>query len=296
MGPLDFELRVDFVAGSGEPTRVFEAMIELVRAVEYLDEELCRSLGRGCATRLVLQQISSGSLLARFTQLIDEIPDEALKNADWNRIVGHFLLKAKYAFLAWAKKRKRIEKRADVLEIQDALIKVAQESHIKLIPAYAPIPIPALVAAARMLQDAVSNLAPEERAEFYALGEAVDITGDFEVPEDIMRDLVVSQVLSSEGIRVVKVKKPDFLGKSKWLVKYQDTAIDVPIRDSAWLENFHDQKVAVLPGDSLKVRLLEEFSYGHNGELVARHYEIMEVLDVIRAREHGQSSLFADDL
>lgn len=290
----DFELRIDFVPSKGEPTRIFEAMTQLIRAVQSMDEELCKSLGKPCSSRLVLEDVTSGSLLARFTEIVEDLPDEALRNAEWKKIIGHFLIKAKYAFLEWSNKRKKITGRAEVVELQKELMDVAQETGLKLLPAYAPIPIDRVVIVVQRVQTAIAILDVGETASINSILGMLPIQGGLSVPDSIVQELVTSEVLESEGIRIVKVKKPDFIGRSMWSLRYGDATIDAHMHDVEWLQRFQNALEPVLPGDSLRVRMKERVYYGYQGDIVQRQNEILEVIEVIKPQYNHQVELFEE--
>ncbi|MGO4821785.1 MULTISPECIES: hypothetical protein [unclassified Flavobacterium] len=47
-----------------------------------------------------------------------------------------------------------------------------------------------------------------------------------------------------------------------------------------WLEDFHQGEVIVVPGDSLKVKIKQNFKYNKNGYLISEKTEIVEVLEI----------------
>ena len=67
-----------------------------------------------------------------------------------------------------------------------------------------------------------------------------------------------------------------------WGFVYDGKSIDAKITHDEWLYEFQARKLPVNPGDSLKVTLYEEISYGYEGEIVHRHYEVEQVHEVIK--------------
>jgi hypothetical protein len=67
-----------------------------------------------------------------------------------------------------------------------------------------------------------------------------------------------------------------------WAFQYEGRAIEAKILHEEWLVRFQTRSLDVKPGDSLKVQLREEISYGYAGEIVHRHYEVERILEVIR--------------
>ena len=119
-------------------------------------------------------------------------------------------------------------------------------------------------------------------------GNSVPLNKDLNISNEVVREVLTKEVVKSSGERVLKVKKPDYLGTSKWQFKYDGRAIEAKITDSEWLGMFQGRKEDVRPGDSLRVLLYEEISYGYDGEVVHRHYEIEKIYEVIRPPTQGQ--------
>lgn len=107
-------------------------------------------------------------------------------------------------------------------------------------------------------------------------------SGNYAKVRAFFRGSLTKEIVKSSGKRVVKVKKPDYLGKSMWGLQYDGRAIEAKIVDLDWLARFQSRQIDVRPGDSLRVILYEEISYGYDNEVVHRHYEIEKVDDVIR--------------
>ena len=67
-----------------------------------------------------------------------------------------------------------------------------------------------------------------------------------------------------------------------WGFVYDGRAIEAKITHEEWLIRFQARKADVKPGDSIKVILYEEISYGYEAEVVHRHYEIEKVFEIIK--------------
>jgi hypothetical protein len=76
---VDFDIRIEFARGEGDPTRVFRSMAGLIDAFQRIDSHLAPMLGASVRTRLVLQDIEAASLKSRLRTVIEAIPDEPLK-------------------------------------------------------------------------------------------------------------------------------------------------------------------------------------------------------------------------
>jgi len=287
----DFDIRVEFERGTGDPTRVFRAMAGLIESVQRMDAHLAAMLGASVRTTLVLQDIEATSLKSRLRSIVEAVPDEPLQQGEVKKLIGHFLVKGKHKILDWCGDRKVISDRAEVKQLEADLDVLAHQSDIKLLPAYAPIDTPSLLADIAAVNHALVPLEQHDRATFTSLDGQSRYNPHLVVSEEVIRDIVTRERLSSTGERILKVKKPDYLGTSMWGFRYGTHTIEAKITDLPWLARFQANHEQVNPGDSLRVMLFEEVSYGYDNEVVHMEYEVREVLGVIRGAGGLQAGL-----
>lgn len=292
---VDFDIRIEFVRGEGDPTRVFRSMAGLIDAVQRLDTHLAPMLGATVRTSLVLQDIEAASLKSRLRTVIESIPDEPLQQGEIKRLVGHFLLKGKHKVLDWCGGRKQISDRVEVNELESDLNKLARESDIEVLPAYAPIDTPSLLSDISAVNDAMAPLERRDQATFSSGEGRSAFSPDLIVSGDVIREIVTKERLQNTGERILKVKKPDYLGTSKWTFKYGMQMVEAKILDLVWLQRFQSGEVSLLPGDSLRVTLYEEVSYGYDGEVVHTDYEVRAVHGVVHTPRGSQIKLIGDE-
>lgn len=288
---VDFDIRIEFARGEGDPTRVFRSMAGLIDAFQRLDGHLAPMLGASVRTSLVLQDIEAASLKSRLRTVIDAIPDEPLQQGDIKKLIGHFLLKGKHTILDWCGERNEISDREDVKRLEADLTKLAHDTDIKLLPAYAQIDTPSLLSDISAVNDAMAPLEKRDRATFASLEGRSSFNPDLVVSGEVIREIVTRERLENTGERILKVKKPDYLGTSKWTFKYGTLTIEAKICDEYWLDNFQKGLVELGPGDSLRVTLYEEVSYGYDNEVVHTEYEVRKVDVVVRGPKGNQIGL-----
>jgi len=290
-----FDLYLDFRPSEGEPSRVFHVMAEVIDSLQDLDSDLARIISPYYQPTLVLDDVVSGSIRAKIRDIVKDIPDDALKEANFKKIFGHFLHKAKYRILKWCEENNEIESIEQIRALESEIISVAVETDAKHLPAYSSIETRALLTHINTIQMALKRLDDQDQLEYRSEFGTAKFNGNLAISHQIIRDVLTREVITSEGIRVVKVKKPDYLGNSKWGLRYQGHSVEAKIRHSEWLAKFQSKDVIVQPGDSLKVNLRQEISYGYEGEVVHITYEILEVLEEIAAPRLIQGTIFRDD-
>jgi hypothetical protein len=281
-GEDSFDIIIEFSPSEGDPARVFKTMSGLIDSIQAIDRHLISSIDTSIQASLVLEDIERGSLKAKLRSLLEGVPDEALEDVNWKKIVGPYLVTAKKRILTWCGERDSITDREAVRVLEGELVEIAQETELKALPAYAPIPVETLLSDIRNIQDSLIPLESNDSAMFQVNEERIQFNRDLEISNEIVREVLTSEVTKSSGERVLKVKKPDYLGQSMWSFVYDGRAIDAKITDEVWLAEFQTRKMDVRPGDAVRVILYEEIYYGYDGEIVHRHYEIESVRAILR--------------
>ena len=95
----DYCIRIDFERGSERPARVFNAMAGLIDVFQAIDADLAKSVSARIEPVLVLQEVEAGSIKTWLSSVIKSVDDEALKEGDWKKVVGTYLLKGKMQIL-----------------------------------------------------------------------------------------------------------------------------------------------------------------------------------------------------
>lgn len=80
---------------------------------------------------------------------------------------------------------------------------------------------------------------------------------------------------------ILAVKKPDYLGASKWDFRHGKRAISGRIDDGDFLTEFQGRKTNVRPGDALRCMVTIEMRYGFDNELISETLIVLEVLEVL---------------
>jgi len=185
-----FEIRIAFRADSGDPARVFSAMSGLIEAMQTLDRDLLSQFGVELQSEMYLEDVARGSLRAFFRNVVIDIPDEALESFEVRKIIGHFLLKAKYAFLRWAEEHEELESPSQLESLEGELLEAARETQVLRVPAYQPIRRERLVSVLRDISDAMRHLEDGDRADYLSTAGNAAIRGNLAVSEDTIRELL----------------------------------------------------------------------------------------------------------
>lgn len=276
-----FGIKIDYEKGSEDPGRVFRAMSGLIDSLQDFDQHLALTINTDITTALLLEDIKEGSIVTWLKNSLKGIPADALQELKFRRIFGQFAYEARNEVVAWLDERETISSRAEVQELQNIIVVLAQETELNKIPAYAPPPAAIILSDISSMKRALDNLQKNDRAIYLTDESEMNFNHVFSVSDETVREILTLRTINSEAEAILQVKKPDYLGKSKWVFRYQGRQIEAAITHEDWLREFQSQTQRVLPGDSLRAMLKAEISYGYEGEIVHELFTVIEVKEAI---------------
>jgi hypothetical protein len=288
----DFGLEIRFRPDSPDPARVFRCMLSLIGAFEFLDRQLVRSIDVKIEPVLLLEDIATGSIRTWFRSALQATDDSALKEGDWKKVVGNYLYRAKYFLINKLDDTTEISDRRQITDIERGLFEMAEGTNVRRIPSYVPIPTPALLEAVRLIND---GLAPLDKTRDRARLLTPEGDANFNlqlnfVPEKVA-ELLIKDSIVNRSILILKLRKPDFLGESRWEFRWEDHYMEAGIADKEWLGQFQERAFDIRPGDALKVEIESTVNYGYDGEVISKSHTILEVIDVVRYTPPSQRHL-----
>ena len=278
---MDFGITVEFEPNYGEPSRIFRTMTGLIEACEVIDRDLAASISIRVTPVLLLEKVQVGSLTAWLKYVLTSVDDDALKNLDWKKAVGAYLVRGKKRVVEFLDKRETIENAREIYQLRGILQETAAEAGLTLISLNTPIPAPRVAEDLRVLSDATTPLLAEDSAQFVTVEGSVSINTSFRLTSDAIEKILTQESTTTEDEMVLMVKKPDFLGDSMWDFRHEGKRIPAKVLDTIWLETFHRGAVALRSGDALRAWVEIQTNYASDQEVVGTHYRILRVLQVI---------------
>jgi hypothetical protein len=290
----DFGIEITFAADTPDPARIFRSMTSLIDSFQHFDRDLLHIIDVAIDPVLLLEDIEVGSLRTWFRNLLTTVDDSALKDGDWKKIVGAYLLKSKYILVKKLEDKTEITNREEIMDIERDLLVAAQDTDIKRIPAYQPISELRIIQAISGLNSSLRYLSAGDSAKLITPdGEARFNLSLMASPESLLA-LLIKESLTNESVLILKVKRPDYLGESMWDFKLGEHPLSAKILDLNFLRDFQDRRRDVRPGDAIRAKVQQRIDYGYSAEVIAEHYEIIEVLDVITLMPQEQPRLLGE--
>jgi hypothetical protein len=278
----DYCIEIDYRKDSENPSRVFRTMSNLIESFQIFDKKLVGMIDVNIEPVVLLEDIESGSIKAWLRTTLKLLPDEALLNLDWKPLIGQFLVRAKKACIDYTNGTTTITNITDIKPLENTINLLAEQANVKLLPAYNPIKPRELLEGMKDMSESLSYLTEGDKVNYITPSDGESrFNLTFKLTPDHIEDLITKEILTSDGVKILKVKKPDYLGESMWDFKHGNNSLQANILDKEWLSNFQTGQVLVVPGDSLKVNIREENKYDHNNYLIGQHFQVNEILEVI---------------
>ena len=258
-----------------------------------IDVELVTSIDASIEPIVVLEDIESGSLKTFLKTALHSTDDQALKELDWKPAVGKYLVKAKYIILRWIDNG---DEKKDLQKLGQEIQRIAGDTDVRYIPAYAPVSSRALVRAIIDFEKVKDHLVSGDEASMIVSNDEIarfNLSTRLDI-EDIEALATKEKQTHHIPSMVVVVKKPDYLGNSMWELRYGKRSISAKIEHAEWLEEFQKRRADVRPGDALKCRVRLEVLYGHDNELMSERYYIEHVHEVL-ANHAEQNIMFSPE-
>jgi hypothetical protein len=281
----DFAFEIDFARGVGPASRVFTATADFIKACENIDSELVKSIDNSIETVLVLEDIQQGSIKTWLRYALKSTNDDALKSLDWKKQVGTYLVKAKYAILRFTDDENM---ESNLPALREEVRQIAVDTDVRYLPDYSPPSPKALISAVKDFQSVKDKLVDGDKARL--ISDITDLPAfefnlSVRIPIEDIEQMAVSRTTTVESAEMIlPVKKPDYLGESRWQLRHGQRNIDAKLEDLEWLKEFQGRKVDVRPGDALRCSVKIEYLYGFDNELLGEKYTITRVMEVLANR------------
>lgn len=272
-------LTVNYDADSNA-VRVLGIVYEITEAIARIDQEITSSVNEKVASELILKSLNQGSVKAYLANKLRNIDDEDIRKLDYRAILGKLLVEIKYELLSWLEK----ENKEGIIQLEAKINQHIDSSEISDLRVSRRINIKAIFNGLRVLEEAKQKLHSGESINVALAKKPPIIIAndvDWSLDEIVEDSLTVKKFPAAEALLIVK--RPDYLGNSKWDFKYKDLKISAAIEDLDWLKDFHDRNVIIKPGDGLLCLLETSITYDHHMLEVDRDFRITKVKEVVDA-------------
>lgn len=290
-----YELRLDFVPDSSDPSRVFHSMGGVIDSFNRFDRDFLSTLDLMASCDLLLHDIERGSLRAILRWIL-KLPDkEALRDGDWNKLLGRAIDDAREYFLGKLEERPLLETKEQIVDIQKNLVLIGGQLPVGLLPVPAPLSLARILGTIQSFEESTRMLIHGDTIQYHSEYRVRQVCTSVRVSPDLQAELLDAVPITNVSTCILPVKKPDFLSESQWELYQGKRVIRAKILDHEWLVRYHDNSIELRPGDALKARLEVTMFQSKEGEIVGERYAILKILEVIPQTRWRQMNILEYD-
>ncbi len=282
-----YELKIDYQKNANRPERIFQTMADLISDFQELDEILLESFPSVLKVDVVLEEIEVGSIKTKLKTVLTHIPDSALEALEWKKILGAFLIKAKYAIIEYLSESETIESKETINRIKDKVIYISE----KEVGYRANISSIKLLDNISKMSNSIKSLTEDEKVMYISSSGELILNRNFNLTTQQIEELLIEEINEYSSTVVMQVKKPDYTGQSKWDFHLDGHIISVKIRDREWLGKFQSGKVILRPGDSIEALLRVESHRDDIGIVINEVFELMKVKRIIHESQNNNQQI-----
>ena len=132
----EFGIKIDYQKNSGNPSRVFQVISNLIDACQRIDKRLAELIDPNIEPVLLLEDIHAGSIQAWLRIALISNPDDSMYPINWKPLIGQFLIKGKKSLIDFMKDRPMITNIHELKPLSDQIMQLAEMIDLKLLPTY----------------------------------------------------------------------------------------------------------------------------------------------------------------
>lgn len=281
----DFAIVIDFARDEARPQRIFQAADALITAFQELDRALVQSIDSSIEPVMILEDVEASALKIWLRNVLNASDDQALKELDWKPQVGKYLVKAKFILLDFVNHRIEVDDQHRLAVLRQDLNQLAQETDVRHLPDYAAVSASDLITSVTSISDAKSRLSKRDRLRLISEEGEKSFDMDIEWSPEDMKALFVKETVKRPPYKMILlVKRPDYIGNSKWEFRHGRARLFARIDHEDWLKKFQNRQTDVRPGDALRCSVEQEVQYGYDNEVIGENYSILHVDEVLENR------------
>lgn len=280
----DYQIEIDYDS-KNDLAKTFSALSQIIEGEERFTNLFLKLLNEQDVQKVVLQKLETGSIKVFLRNIFENISDDQIYAKGYRAFIEQFLIEIKNYFLTLLSEEIEITK--DKLDIvKKNLIEEGSKKKLKNIETLNNLTYEHMLDCIDGIIKPIKNLDRGQAVRVKCQGREFNLNKDIKYDRSGIESIVIRNEISRNQELVFLVKKPDYIGKSKWEFYYKGEHISAKILHENWLNKFQKGLLSTdkipLPGDSLRVRTDVIVTINRSGIIIAVEYEINEVLEVIK--------------
>jgi hypothetical protein len=265
----------------------------IIEELNKFDKNLCKTISSKVEVDTILEDVEKGSIRIILANILRSIDDEGLAACDVKKIFGKYLTDARYLMLKFLDDNKSdINNSSKLIQLQNDIFELSNTDKNIVLPVFNKISTNDLLENIDGINKAASNLCSTDKMRFNFDNKTVSAEFNEKFSLETFEDILTANNFVTENEMILKVKKPDYLGDSKWEFRHGKNSIPAKITDIEWLKKFQNREIDIRPKDAIKCKVKITTKYDSDNEPITTIYEINKVIEVINDTVFVQENMF----
>ena len=281
----NYQIEIEYKSSEHDLIKTFSALALFIEGDENFSNIFLRLLGEIETQKAIMTNIEFSSIKVFLRNVFRNTSDDQIREKGHRAFISQFLIEIKNYFLKILSEKSEIDHRI-FDQVKPELIEIAKKNNIEQFIQLDNLSPTEFLDCIDYLIKPSKILANNQNIRIKCQGHEYIINKDINYNRsEIERSINVEEIYRDQEIRIL-VKKPDYIGQSKWDFYYDGVPINAKIMHSEWLKRFQNGSLSTheipLPGDGLRVRATIARTKDRIGRTISTEYEINEVLEVIK--------------
>lgn len=284
----EYEIKIDYVPGRDDLANSLVALGKIVEGHKEVANALLSASGEteSVSTSVEMQSIERGSIKLIFKKIFKQKNGDVVKDEALNQFIND----ATGTLTKFVNDNNEVKKE-NIDKIREQLVKDYNGAG-----GFNPLSIGAMkddqiVQCLKSLEVPKGLLGAEQGVKATFLGQTYDMNKAFTVDETkIEKEYIETEVVKNQEVSI-QVKKPDYVGTSKWTVVYNEKSVDAKIMDEKWLGKFQNSELPPSEFPSPKDTMVVKADITIERKDGKEQNVEMEIKEVLRVHKYIQADM-----
>ena len=289
---IEYSITYDFDIEAEDPSRIFYSLGGIIETSKEIDILLGRSINAEIEVQQYLSGIETGSILAKIREWLI-MPDDQLRLGEQlnQPQIQQYINQSRDRVLEELSTPQELNKIESIDSMITDIENIAETSGISNVH-FEPPPKLEIADQMQKISRKIQPVSDFDKVIYTSTGEnPIILNPQFTVDLKSLESQAADEILENESNIILRIKRPDYLGDSRWEFKHGPRALSAKMTDSEWMERFRKREFSIKPGDSLKVRLMTRSAYDKKRELLSENHEVTKVFEIIPTEDPDQPNL-----
>lgn len=288
---LDYNPETDNLANS------LSALSKIVDGHAIANSILSNSFDQQITSNIALQDIQRSSIKLFIENVLKNTDDNEIKDKGARAFLHQAMVEGRKVLLEYISKHDDIDSRDDLSQIREKLVEVANNAGSQNTVGVESISDSSIADSLSGMAIPKGELSPSQNVKVIANGREFQVNKNFRVTPETLERILLDEEESWENQEIkIKIKKPAYEGKGKWVVQEVDgKTVDAKISDEPWLNKFQNNLLSSgefpFPKDVIRVKANIFIKRDRHGFVLSRELDILKIIKIERDSAHQQQFL-----